>query len=187
MILGDFHFSLKTLSPNSITRTTEYSWQEAERIGDLPNLQNLGISSDKIEIEGVFYPKLNVRIFSNSFERAAINSINNPLLQKTANFVLQQFGDEENSTYKNIDDVRRSSLCKIASNLVSDGGDILGKFVIASIKETQSYFDQNGEAQKIEFSLALKRAPGDGAVSTVQDANNVESIVTNIARNYLRW
>lgn len=61
MILGDFQFNLKTMTPNSITRTTEYNWQDADRIGDLPNLQNLGMSSDKIEIEGVFYPKLNLK------------------------------------------------------------------------------------------------------------------------------
>ena len=41
MILGDFQFNLKTLSPNSLNRTTEFNWSDAERIGDLPNLQNL--------------------------------------------------------------------------------------------------------------------------------------------------
>ena len=59
MILGDFQFNLKSLSPNSLSRTTEFNWPDAERIGDLPNLQNLGISKDQIEIEGVFYPKIN--------------------------------------------------------------------------------------------------------------------------------
>ena len=54
MILGDFQFNLKSLSPNSLTRTTEFNCSDAERVGDLPNLQNLGISKDQIEIEGVF-------------------------------------------------------------------------------------------------------------------------------------
>ena len=58
MILGDFQFNLKALSPNSVMRTTDYNWSDSERIGDIPNLQNLGISRDQIEIEGVFYPKL---------------------------------------------------------------------------------------------------------------------------------
>ena len=43
MILGDFQFNLKSLSPNTLSRTTEFNWSDAERIGDLPNLQNLGI------------------------------------------------------------------------------------------------------------------------------------------------
>ena len=51
MILGDFQFNLKALSPNSATRTTDYYWSDSERIGDIPNLQNLGISRDQIEIE----------------------------------------------------------------------------------------------------------------------------------------
>ena len=59
MILGDFQFNLKSLNPNTLSRTTEFNWSDAERIGDLPNLQNLGISKDQIEIEGVFYPKIN--------------------------------------------------------------------------------------------------------------------------------
>ena len=48
MILGDFQFNLKTMTPNSLTRTTEYNWSDAERVGDLPNLQNLGIAKDQI-------------------------------------------------------------------------------------------------------------------------------------------
>ena len=143
MILGDFQFSLKTMSPNSISRTTEYNWSDAERIGDLPNLQNLGISKDQIEVDGVFYPKLNRSGFYNS-----------------------------------VDSIRNSDLCKIASNLINDNGEILGKFVIASIKETQSYFDKNGQPQKIEFTLTLKKSPSENSVSIVD---------TNLARSYLKW
>ena len=53
MILGDFQFNLKTMTPNTMTRSTEYNWSDTERVGDLPNLQNLGVSKDQIEIEGV--------------------------------------------------------------------------------------------------------------------------------------
>ena len=109
MILGDFQFNLKALSPNSVTRTTDYNWSDSERIGDIPNLQNLGISRDQIEIEGVFYPKL---------------------------------------SGKSIDEIRNSSLVKSANNLITDNGEILGKFVIVSIKENQSYFDTNGKPRQ---------------------------------------
>ena len=68
----------------------------------------------------------------------------------------------ENSGYDSIDAIRTSNLCKIASNLINDNGEILGKFVIASIKETQSYFDANGNPQKIEFTLTLNANNGLG-------------------------
>lgn len=141
MILGDFQFNLKTMTPNSMTRTTEYNWSDTERVGDLPNLQNLGVAKDQIEIEGVFYPKFNK-------ENSVINTVGNSITSKVLNFL----NLSENSSYNNIDAIRSSDLCKIASNLINDNGEILGKFVISSIKETQSYFDANGKPQKIEFT-----------------------------------
>ena len=150
MILGDFQFNLKSLSPNSLSRTTEFNWSDAERIGDLPNLQNLGISKDQIEIEGVFYPKINVKTQYNSIEKLAVGTAKNQI----QNLVAKELGisylfDSSNGGYKNIDDIRKSNLCKIASNLISDNGEILGKFVITSIKETQSYFDKIFGSEKV--------------------------------------
>ena len=148
MIFGDFQFNLKALSPNSVTRTTDYNWSDSERIGDIPNLQNLGISRDQIEIEGVFYTKLSGR---------------------------------------SIDDIRNSSLVKNANNLITDNGEILGKFVIVSIKENQSYFDTNGKPQKIEFTLVLKRSPEQVSATSLIKNDSIIDAVTKLARSYLRW
>lgn len=178
MILGDFQFNLKTMTPNSMTRTTEYNWSDTERVGDLPNLQNLGVAKDQVEIEGVFYPKLN--------KEGSINSyIGNSVSSKVMNFL----NLSENSGYSSLDAIRSSDLCKIASNLINDNGEILGKFVIASIKETQSYFNRSGNPQKIEFTLVLKRSPGTSNSVTwgVSDDSSVVGAITNIARSYLRW
>ncbi len=153
MILGDFNFNLRTMTPNTITRSTDYNWSDAEKIGDLPNLQNLGISRDQIEIEGVFYPKFNMI-----------------------------------SNYRSLADIRASDLCRMANNLINDSGEILGKFVITSVKETQSYFDEKGRPQKIEFTLSLKRSPE--SISSATWNNSSDSVInttTNIARSYLRW
>ena len=179
MILGDFQFSLKTMSPNSLTRTTEYNWSDAERVGDLPNLQNLGVSKDQIEIEGVFYPK-----FNNTNSDSLLNIIGNSTTNRIMNFL-----SPAKSLYNSIDSIRTSNLCKAASNLISDNGEILGKFVIASIKETQSYFDKNGQPQKIEFSLVLKRSPGtaNNTITTDTNSTSIATTLTNLARSYLRW
>ena len=175
-LIAIHEFNLKTLSPNSLSRTTEFNWSDAERIGALPNLQNLGIAKDQIEIEGVFYPKLNTQ-------------------NQVQTFITQELGmtdlfDSSKSGYKNVDDIRQSDLCNAASNLISDNGEILGKFVITSIKETQSYFDKDGQPQKIEFSLVLKKSPSTTDSSTVLNEASSESFVdtvTNLARSYLRW
>ena len=187
MILGDFQFNLKSLSPNSLTRTTEYNWSDAERIGDLPNLQNLGIAKDQIEIEGVFYPKLNAKTQYNSLEKLVMGTAQ----EQMQNYVAKELGITELfdvSGYKSIDDIRNSTLCKVASNLINDNGEILGKFVIASIKETQSYFDKNGQPQKIEFTLVLKKSPSStGSAVLNGNSSSFVDILTNLARSYLRW
>ena len=171
MILGDFQFNLKTMTPNSLTRTTEYNWSDAERVGDLPNLQNLGIAKDQIEIEGVFYPKFNK-------ENSVINSVGMNILNLS-----------ENSGYSSIESIRSSDLCKMANNLINDNGEILGKFVISSIKETQSFFDRNGKPQKIEFILILKRSPA--VTNSIEWSGSSETSIvdtlTKLARSYLRW
>lgn len=187
MILGDFQFSIKGLSSNSLTRTTEYNWPDAERIGDLANLQNLGILKDQIEIEGVFYPKINATTQYNSIEKLAVGTAEN----QVQSFITTELGVSNlfnsSSSYKNIDDICNSSLCKVASNLISDNGEILGKFVIVSIKETQSYFDKDGQPQKIEFALILKRTPEVTESVITGNSNSIVNALTNLARNYLRW
>ncbi len=153
MILGDFNFNLRTMTPNTMTRSTDYNWSDAEKVGDLPNLQNLGISRDQIEIEGVFYPKFNMV-----------------------------------SNYRSLADIRASDLCRMANNLINDNGEILGKFVITSVKETQSYFDEKGQPQKIEFTLILKRSPGaTNSIAWSASDNSIVDTATNIARSYLKW
>lgn len=179
MILGDFQFDIKSLSPNSITRTTEYNWSDIERVGNLPNLQNLGIAKDQIEIEGVFYPGFakqpdwNSVIASESLS-GAVNSVAATIMPSVGN-------------YTSISDIRKSNLIKAASNLINDSGEILGKFVIASIKETQSYFDKDGNAQKIEFTMILKRSPAKAESNALVQNDSIVNTITKLARNYLRW
>jgi phage protein U len=190
MMYGNFQFSLKTLSANSLTRSTEFKWVDTDRVGDLPYVQNLGIAKDNVEIEGVFYPKLNAATQYNSIDKMAIGIAK----EKAKDFALQQLGLDglfpsgSGGDYKSIADIRNSELCKTANNLITDSGEILGKFVIISISETQSYFNKNGVPQKVEFSLNLKRTPGvKDAFVGIDGANSLIDIITNLARSYLRW
>jgi len=157
MILGSFQFSLKTLSQDTLTRTTSYNWANSDRVGGLPFVQNLGMSSDQIEIAGVFYPKLNANSQGSS------------------------------SGYSSIDDIKNSDLCSKENNLINDKGEILGKFVIVSIAETQSFFDKNGMPQKTEFTLSLKRVPDEKASFVSGSTSTIESALTDLSRSYLKW
>jgi phage protein U len=189
MMCGNFQFSLKTLSANSLTRSTEFKWVDTDRVGNLPYVQNLGIAKDNVEIEGIFYPKLNAATQYNCMDKMAIDIAK----EKTKDFALQQLGlsdilPKNDTNYQTIADIRNSDLCKTANNLITDSGEILGKFVIISISETQSYFNKNGVPQKVEFKLTLKRTPGvKDAFGGVDGANSLIDVITNLARNYLKW
>jgi phage protein U len=193
MMYGNFQFSLKTLSANSLTRSTEFKWVDTDRVGDLPYVQNLGIAKDNVEIEGIFYPKLNAATQYNSLDKMAIG-IAKEKAQDFAQQQLQQLGLDglfpsgSGGDYKTVADIRNSDLCKTANNLITDSGEILGKFVIISISETQSYFNKNGVAQKVEFKLTPKRTPGvSDAFSGILGSDSLISVITNLARSYLKW
>ena len=162
---------------------------DTDRVGDLPYVQNLGIAKDNVEIEGVFYPKLNAATQYSSVDTMAIGVAT----EKAKDFAQQLgldglFPDGSGGDYKSIADIRNSDLCKTANNLIADSGEIIGKFVIISITETQSYFNKNGVAQKVEFKLTLKRTPGvKDAFVGIDGANSLIDIVTNLARSYLKW
>jgi phage protein U len=189
MMYGNFQFSLKTLSANSLSRSTEFKWVDTDRVGDLPYVQNLGIAKDNVEIEGVFYPKLNATTQYNSVDKMAIGIAK----EKVQEFALQQLGlsdilPQNSVNYQTVADIRDSDLCKTANNLITDYGEILGKFVIVSITEDQSFFDKNGIAQKVEFSLSLKRTPGvKDAFVGIDGANSLINIITDLAKSYLKW
>ncbi len=56
-MLGPFMFSRDTASPQSIERTSEYSWTQQSRLGRDSASQFTGITNDTFDIEGVIYPE----------------------------------------------------------------------------------------------------------------------------------
>lgn len=68
------------------------------------------------------------------------------------------------------------SLRNMASNgkpyiLISGTGHVLGEFIILDVKDKRSNFMDNGAAQKIDFSLSLKRYDDDKSLlETITDA-----------------
>lgn len=54
--LGPFTFSLDTAAFQNLRRSTEYRWQQQNRIGRLPAQQFTGPGADTIKLDGVIYP-----------------------------------------------------------------------------------------------------------------------------------
>jgi len=185
MILGDFQFSLRTISMSSISRITEYKWAEVERIGDLPYIQNLGKSKDNIEIEGTFYPRIND---SRNVQQKLMDGVLQHGLNHGAitTIVEDTIFPKPRSSYQTINDIRNSHLCRTPNNLISDAGEVLGKFVIAAIKEDQTFFDKNGMPKKVEFSLNLRSIP-DSKSFFLDKTSSLNTVISNLARSLLKW
>ena len=49
----------------------------------------------------------------------------------------------------------------LAFALVEGSGTVYGAFVITEMQETKTYFEVDGTARKIEFSLTLRRVDQD--------------------------
>lgn len=142
MILGNFKFSIKTASQNSLKRSTEYRWIKIERADELSYFQDLGIGSEKIEISGICYPG-----FTND--------------------------------YTTFNEIRKIAKERKSHILITDAGEIVGKFVILSIVETQSFFDSDGKPRKIEFQMSLEK---------VEDNNSDFNVINSDLKNgLLKW
>ena len=83
--------------------------------------------------------------------------------------------------YKTISDIKHSNLISKPNNFISDSGEVLGKFIIASIEENQSFFDKDIGAKRIEFSIKLKK------ISEDQTKDILETTNSNVTNKSLRW
>ena len=83
--------------------------------------------------------------------------------------------------YKTISDIRNSNLISRPNSFITESGEVLGKFVITSIEENQSYFDKDIGAKRIEFSIKLKKIPYE------QVGSSLETTISNVSNKSLRW
>jgi len=62
----------------------------------------------------------------------------------------------------NLDQVRELAKTGQPWPLVTGLGEVMGSFVITAVNETQTIFERDGRARKIEFSLSLTRVDPPG-------------------------
>ncbi len=57
MILGNYRFSIDSAAYQTFARSTEYRWEELQRLGKESAMQFLGNGTDSITLEGTIYPQ----------------------------------------------------------------------------------------------------------------------------------
>ena len=57
MILGAYRFCISNAAYQSLARTSEYNWQEQQRLGTTPAMQFVGAGMETITMQGEIYPQ----------------------------------------------------------------------------------------------------------------------------------
>lgn len=57
MILGVYRFCIGNAAYQSLSRTTEYRWEEQSRLDSEPAMQFIGAGGESIKLEGTIYPQ----------------------------------------------------------------------------------------------------------------------------------
>ena len=57
MALGAYRFALDTAAYQQLSRQTDYSWNEQERVGKDPLLQFTGVITNQITLQGIILPE----------------------------------------------------------------------------------------------------------------------------------
>lgn len=56
LALGNFYFHMDSLAYEEMQRSSNYGWQEVQRIGTHPQLQNTGTQKEEIRLTGMLLP-----------------------------------------------------------------------------------------------------------------------------------
>ena len=135
MILGKFIFGLREtgVAYQQVQRTTAQRWSQHERVGRRAAQQHLGAGDDDITLPGVIMPELCGNLSPLSLTY---------LRKMMAEGKPQQL------------------IVVSASGLI---GDMMGKWIILSVDETQQELLGNAP-RKIEFSVKLRKVDEDDSV-----------------------
>lgn len=82
---------------------------------------------------------------------------------------------ELTGTVLSLDALREMAGAGKAWILIRGTGRIYGAFVITSVNETHTYIDKNGNARRIEFTIALERTD-EGLLSLVEQLGDITSM-----------
>lgn len=124
--LGSFIFMIETAAYQTLQRTTAQRWSSHDRVGKRAAHQWLGDGDDELTIPGYILPEFC-----------------GPQTQLSMNIVRMIAAKGEPQMF----------IVLSAGGVV---GDILGKWIILSVDETQSEFF-GAVPQRIDFSIKLKR------------------------------
>lgn len=142
LILGPVVFHLKTAAYQAFQRTTHFNWIELQRLnaGSISFLKNLRVSGPAAQFISLGEDKIN------------IDGI----------IYLQIAGSAYYLSF-----MRYIAGLGVPLPLIGCDGSILGLWIIERIEQKESLFATRGAAQKIEFSLNLKRYYTENTISNM--------------------
>jgi len=135
LTIGPFVFRITTAAYESLQRTDNWRWATVERLGKASAEQYIGPGSRELDISGAIYTLYDAgRAIASDFVVGTRHPDN-----------LRSLGD-----------------MGVPVQVVSGRGQVLGKWVVVSVSETQSTFLVNGSPKKQEFNIKLRAYGGEG-------------------------
>lgn len=138
MLLGPVYFSVDTGAYEQLQRTNHYHWAGQHRLGH-SKLKHLGMGGPAYQYIGPGDDTIH---------------LNGTILPQYKGGPLH------------ISLIRLAGGIGVAWPLIDGNGFVYGRWIIESVRETNSVFFVNGNPKKIEFSLDLKRYNEDLMVFT---------------------
>lgn len=133
MMLGPIRFSVDAAAYDNLKRRAEYRWPVMERLGRRVAHQFVGIGSETINLKGTIYPTFDP--YSNG-SRIGIYRVS---------------------------EMRSIAEQGTPMDLITGYGEVMGRFCIKAVEETETAFFENGAFRKQEFEVELTRYGEDEA------------------------
>ena len=161
---NEFIFRLATAAYQTLERSVEYRWEAQQRIGERPIHQYMGIGEDSITLSGSIYPFYNQGY---GLLRFVTGSVGDHLVEK-----LRTTYAEQGTPFQ----------------LITGRGKLLGRWVIRSIKESQSVITLNGTPRKQDFDIVLLRygLDDESLAQKFWDTGKQKAIINQLTRAGLR-
>lgn len=153
LMFGDLAFGVDALAFQKLTLTRNFSVAKHTRIGTQPTLQFTGRDGVSVELPCALFP---ARIIAE------------PTTSDGAATVVG---------FEALDALRDMAARGESYWLVVGNGDILGKFAVESVTETQTTWLEEGTPLRVEFSLKLTEDSADAG-----EANEASCAVLNLNR-----
>ena len=148
--IGPFIFKLTTAAYNALRRSDTWRWATVDRLGNASAEQYLGPGQRTIELSGLIFTMYD-----------AGRAVGDP------DWVVGT---------KNPDHLRSLGDMGVPLMVVTGRGELLGKWVVVNVRETQSTFLSNGAPKQQEFNITLRHYGGEGVPEVLRGVDGIDFV-----------